>query len=164
MIRVLRITRDHPQYPQEIALRELVLLRPIDYSVDRFMTEYPGFEERFVHFIAIDAQPKGEKLVGCALLLPPADGDPESAAKGGKLMQMAVDPQRQREGIGHKLIVELERYAFARLELARLFCHAQLSAVPFYERQGWKIEGEQFDEAGIPHRLMSFQAEVPNRV
>ena len=160
MIRVERITQEHPLYPQEVALREQVLLKPIGYSMDRFVSEYPGFEERFVHFAAIHPQPKGDRMVGCALLLPPRDGE---ANAGGKLMQMAVDPQRQREGIGHKLVVELERYAFLRLGLKRLYCHAQLSAVPFYAGLGWVVEGDEFDEAGIPHLKMAFEAEAPSR-
>ncbi|MCA9293698.1 MAG: GNAT family N-acetyltransferase [Phycisphaerales bacterium] len=160
MIRIQRITPGHALYAQEVALRELVLLKPIGYDHARFCREYP-YEDRFVHFVAIHPLPTGDRVVGCALLLPPADGDGQ--AKGGKLMQMAVDPQRQREGIGQKLVVDLERYAFARLGLNRLYCHAQLSAVPFYERLGWIIEGEEFDEAGIPHRKMSFEAEVPGR-
>jgi hypothetical protein len=32
--------------------------------------------------------------------------------------------------------------------------HAQASAVPFYERLGWRAVGAPFEEAGIAHRAM----------
>ena len=38
--------------------------------------------------------------------------------------------------------------------LAEVTLNAQVHAVPFYERHGFKAEGELFDEAGIPHRRM----------
>jgi predicted GNAT family N-acyltransferase len=35
-----------------------------------------------------------------------------------------------------------------------VFLHAQVQALPFYEKAGFRAEGEVFDEAGIPHRRM----------
>ena len=32
--------------------------------------------------------------------------------------------------------------------------HAQTSAAPFYRRAGFQVQGEPFDEAGIPHLAM----------
>src|SRR5690606_27919852 len=37
---------------------------------------------------------------------------------------------------------------------ASVSLHAQLDAVGFYQRFGFAIEGEEFTEAGIRHRLM----------
>lgn len=37
----------------------------------------------------------------------------------------------------------------------RLMLHARESAVPFYLRLGYEIEGEPFTEVGLTHRLMS---------
>ncbi len=31
---------------------------------------------------------------------------------------------------------------------------AQVQAMPFYERLGFEPFGDEFDEAGIPHRMM----------
>ncbi len=36
----------------------------------------------------------------------------------------------------------------------RLILDAQLHAIPFYERWGFRAEGETFMDAGIPHRRM----------
>lgn len=151
MVRIARIDRNHRLYPQEVELRQRVLLDPINYSLAEFEIDFPGFEERFEHFVAVIAHPSGDRVIGCVVLL--ADY-PEKGH--GKLMQMAVDPQRQREGIGKKLVAELERRAFGELGLAQLYCHSRADAVPFYYGMGWEVEGDTFMEAGIEHSKMVF--------
>jgi predicted GNAT family N-acyltransferase len=34
--------------------------------------------------------------------------------------------------------------------------HAQVTAIPFYEKHGFMADGEKFMDAGIPHRNMIF--------
>ena len=36
----------------------------------------------------------------------------------------------------------------------QIYLHAQLKAIPFYERQGFKMEGDVFSECGIEHYKM----------
>lgn len=151
MTRVLLIGTSHELYPQEVDLRERVLLAPVGIDVAKFRELFPGMEERFEHFVAVIDHPKGKRVVGCVCLLP---GYPKPGV--GKLMQMAVDPQRQGEGIGRELVVHLERRAFGELGLSSLFCHSRQDAVPFYEKLGWRVTGETFMEVGIPHRTMEF--------
>ncbi|MFU8828586.1 MAG: GNAT family N-acetyltransferase [Phycisphaerales bacterium] len=153
MIEYLRIDREHPLYEQEVALRQSVLLDPINYNMQMFEEEFPGFEERFEHFIAVVDHPKGKRVIGCALLLPHFPDDEPST---GKLMQMAVDPQRQREGIGRRLVIELERRALGELGLTKLYCHARADAAVFYASLGWVRTGDPFFEAGIEHFKMVF--------
>lgn len=153
MIRIERIDRSHPLYEQEVELRERVLLTPIGIGMETLESLFPGFEDRFEHFVAVVDHPKGERVVGCVCLLAEKD------AGRGKLMQMAVDPQRQREGIGRKLVVALERRAFGELGLTELYCHARFDAVAFYEGLGWEVVGDPFQEAGIEHRVMTFRAD-----
>lgn len=152
MTRIARIDRHHTLYPQEVDLRQRVLLDPISYSLDQFAKDFLGFEERFEHFIAVIDHPSGERVIGCVCLLPDY---PEEGV--GKLMQMAVDPQRQREGIGRQLVAELERRAFGELGLTELYCHAREDAVSFYARMGWEVVGDQFEEAGVAHSKMVFR-------
>ncbi|MCL4741864.1 MAG: GNAT family N-acetyltransferase [Phycisphaerales bacterium] len=148
MIRVRRITTVDPLYEQECALRDAVLLRPIGYSMEAFRRDF-GIDDRAEHFVAVFDHPSGPRVVGCALLIPdyPHPGV-------GKLMQMAVDLQRQGEGIGRRLVVELERRAFGELGLREVFCHARDDAMGFYSRLGWRVDGEQFTEVGVPHHRM----------
>lgn len=154
MITVRRITLDDPLYPQECALREAVLLNPIGLDVPKFKALFPGVEERFEHFVAVFDHPSGPRVVGCATLLPDY---PEPGR--GKLMQMAVDLQRQGEGIGSRLVVAVERRAFGELGLKSLFCHARDTAYGFYASLGWTFDSDVFDEAGVPHRRMVFTPE-----
>ncbi|MFM9958020.1 MAG: GNAT family N-acetyltransferase [Phycisphaerales bacterium] len=156
MIRVRRITKSDPLYPQAVDLRERVLLAPLGYTLERFLREYPGFEDRLEHFVALVKHPQGERVVGTVCLRPEGPIGKETA---GRLTQMCVDPQRQGEGVGQMLLSALERRAFGELGLPELYCHAQDRAIGFYERLGWTTDGPMFTEAGIPHRKMRFRPE-----
>lgn len=146
MPRIRHISVDHPLYEQEVDLRHRVLLEPIGLSMDWFKERFQGLEEQLEHFVVVIDHPKGPRVVGCVCLRANHPG-PGS----GQLMQLAVDPQRQKEGIGRALVAELERRAFGELGLQELFCHAMVSVQDFYTRMGWTISGEPFEEGGIPH-------------
>ncbi|MEM8835441.1 MAG: GNAT family N-acetyltransferase [Planctomycetota bacterium] len=159
-LRTLRIDRNHELYQQALDLRERILLRSVGLDAARFISEYPGYEERFEHFVSVLDHPTGQRVVGVVCLLPP-DSPDEEGLRLGKLMQMAVDEQLQHQGIGRGLVAALEYRTFGELELDGLFCHAQMPAVAFYERLGWSRDGEVFQEAGVDHVRMMF---VPSRV
>jgi len=154
MIDLRRITpEDADLYRQECALRERVLLAPVGYTFERYAADYP-YEGLCEHWVAVTDHPStGPTVLGCALLRP---GQPDDAT--GKVSQVAVNRQRQGEGIGRRLMIAIEGHAFGELGLARLFCHAQLTAVPFYERLGWTPVGEVFEEAGLEHRVMELRS------
>ncbi|MFI4917571.1 MAG: GNAT family N-acetyltransferase [Phycisphaerales bacterium JB060] len=157
MITIQRITPRSPLYQSAVALRQSVLLEPIGYTHEKFTTQYPRVDERAEHFVAVMDHPTGPRVVGCLLLL--TDEKPsEGGQTQAKVMQMAVDPQRQGEGLGRRLVVAAEARAFGELGLSRLYCHAQDRAIGFYEKLGWTPEGEPFTEAGIGHRKMVLQA------
>jgi len=152
MIQIRRITMGDPLYAQECALREAVLLKPIGHDLAWFRREFAGVEEKFEHFVAVFDHPLGPRVVGCAALLP------DHPAKGtGKLMQMAIDAQRQGEGIGTRLVVALERRAFGELGMTELFCHARDTAYGFYLNLGWEFDSPTFKEGGVDHRKMVFR-------
>ncbi len=156
MIKIQRITTSDPLYAQEVALRDSVLLRPIGLDVQKLQTLFPNLEQQAEHFVAVFDHPSGSVVVGTALLLP---DHPEAGS--GKLMQMTVDPQRQGEGIGTRLVVAVERRAFAELGLSSIYCHARDTALGFYSSLGWQFDSDTFMEAGIPHRRMIFQNAPP---
>ena len=145
-------------YAQEVALREDVLLRPIKYDIARYRLEFAGVEERLEHFVAVADHHGRDRVIGCAALLPHA---PQQGS--GRLTQMAVDRQRQGEGIGRRLVVAVESRAFGELGLRELFCHVQVVAKGFFEALGWQADGPQFNEAGIPHlkMVMRYQPQDP---
>ncbi|HEY6169036.1 MAG TPA: GNAT family N-acetyltransferase [Verrucomicrobiae bacterium] len=75
--------------------------------------------------------------------------------RGFQLRGMAVAPDLQRSGIGHALLVFGEQHVRDHDLADFLWCNARVSAVPFYERNGWTVIGAEFEipEVG-PHRKM----------
>lgn len=84
------------------------------------------------------------------------DGEPVGAARitpSGRIGRMAVLTGYRRRGIGSSMLHTLLDFAAGRgLRAVRL--HSQNSAMGFYARHGFTAEGDEFVEAGIPHRLM----------
>jgi predicted GNAT family N-acyltransferase len=103
------------------------------------------FDERdalCVHVLAFD----GDAAVGTGRL---------DLHYGGKVGRVAVVAAHRRCGVGKAIMERLHAIARERGQ-ARLWCHAQLTAVPFYERLGYVSSGPVFEEAGIDHVLMEY--------
>lgn len=161
MIRVQRIETDDPLYAQEVSLRTAVLLDPVGLSFAEYLELAPAGESTVEHFVAVADHQTGPRVVGTATLFCPAGTSQETF---GKVQQVCVDRQRQGEGIGRNVMIAIEARAFGELGLPGLYCHAQLSAMPFYERLGWTAGSETFLEAGIEHRRMEISAPKPEHV
>lgn len=159
MIQIRRITPADPLYAQETALREKVLLSGAGFDFASFAKAYP-YEEAAEHFVAITVDSHAgdpvERVLGTALLIP---NHPEPGS--GKVTQVAVDAQRQGEGIGRRLMVTIESRAFGELGLTEVYCHAQNTAMGFYSNLGWETDGDEFIEADIPHHRMAIKAPAP---
>jgi predicted GNAT family N-acyltransferase len=71
-----------------------------------------------------------------------------------KLRQMAVDEAVQGIGVGAKLLSYAENFCinnhYGLIEL-----HARKSAIGFYQKSGYVIEGDEFEEVGMPHVKMT---------
>ena len=72
----------------------------------------------------------------------------------GKIGRIAVIARVRGRGIG-ALILRRLLEAARDLGIRKPYLHAQLQAVPFYEKLGFASEGDEFDEAGILHVRMS---------
>jgi len=70
-----------------------------------------------------------------------------------KIGRVAVVKSARGRGLGLRLMeAVLEE---ARVQgFAKAMLDSQTYAIPFYEKLGFVAEGEEFDDAGIPHRLM----------
>ena len=71
----------------------------------------------------------------------------------GKIGRVAVLPQYRGTGVGSGIVSHLVNQA-TELGFTQVYLHAQATAVGFYERLGFRAEGPEFDEVGIPHRRM----------
>jgi predicted GNAT family N-acyltransferase len=66
---------------------------------------------------------------------------------------MAVLRNFRDQGIGREILERLLLTATAE-GASSLILHAQLTAMPFYEKLGFVGQGSIYEEAGIPHRNM----------
>ena len=102
--------------------------------------EIDGLDDRCIHALALE----GEKAVGTGRI---------DLEDDGKVGRVAVLSDYRGRGIGTQLMATLVRAAM-EYGLRSIWFHAQLSAIPFYKKLGYSVEGEFFMEAGIPHRTM----------
>lgn len=89
------------------------------------------------------------------------DGQPAGAARwrptdhGVKLERFAVLPEFRNRGVGealvHRVLADIRAEAPGA---AQVYMHAQLRAVPLYERTGFQKVGEMFEECDIQHYQM----------
>ncbi|KAA6453988.1 GNAT family N-acetyltransferase [Bacillus atrophaeus] len=69
----------------------------------------------------------------------------------GKLERICVLKSHRSSGVGVIIMQALEKAAEAR-GVSCFILNAQTQAVPFYEKQGYKVSSkEEFLDAGIPH-------------
>jgi predicted GNAT family N-acyltransferase len=76
----------------------------------------------------------------------------------GKIGRIAVIAGARGRGIRGLILRHLLDEA-RRRGIRRPYLHAQLQALPFYEKLGFRSEGGVFDEAGLPHVRMRFALE-----
>ncbi|MEN8178028.1 MAG: GNAT family N-acetyltransferase [Pseudomonadota bacterium] len=104
--------------------------------------EWDGEDHQALQLLALDAE---QNPIGTARLL-----------GSGQIGRMAVLEAWRNQGIGSALLKRLLTEA-EQGDYPELFLNAQLTALPFYQRQGFQAEGDVFDEAGIPHQRMTRQ-------
>jgi len=105
------------------------------------------------HFVAVvDQQAAG----AVRLVVEPAGFEGVDAALGpvGHLGRLAVLSQARSAGLGAQLVRGVERRAAER-GLAVVYLGSQTHAVGFYTRLGYAAYGQEFDDAGLPHRHMA---------
>lgn len=101
--------------------------------------EWDGLDDDACHFLALDSA--GRDL-GCARLMPT-----------GQIGRMAVLAHERGKGIGEQLLAAVVAKAES-LAMNEVFLHAQTHAIGFYQRGGFVPFGDEYLEAGIPHRSM----------
>ncbi|MFT7583171.1 MAG: putative GNAT family N-acyltransferase [Myxococcota bacterium] len=143
MIRVQWITQADPAYAGERDLRYRLLRAPIGMPRG---SEENRDEAACRHVVALDG---ADQVVGCLIFR-------RDDATRGQLMQMAVDPSVHGSGVGRAVVESLEA-TMAAEGLKTIYLHARETAVGFYEKLGYTVYGEPYDEVGIPHRDMHRQ-------
>ncbi len=126
-------------YHRSIALRDKILRKPLGlhYSDDFLQAE----KDQSHLGLFLDG-----KLIGILLF---KHEDEQTL----KMRQVAIDEDFQGLGYGKKLVKYAEDFARQK-GYRRISLHARLTAVPFYNRLGYKIASAEFVEVGLPHYKM----------
>lgn len=127
------------EYTQMIDLRMQILRAPLGLS---FTKEDLEKEQNDILLGCFDE----EKLEGCCLL---TEIEPGTV----KLRQMAVLDGLQGKGIGRALMNFAENVA-RDAGYKKLTMHARKSALGFYEKLGYTICSDEFEEVTVPHYIM----------
>ncbi len=108
--------------------------------------EVDGLDPLCVHFLATPhvGDPAAE-AVGTARLW--------QKGKTAKAQRVAVLDAMRKKGVGKELMLAIEKEARGR-RYPELVLGAQLEAIPFYEALGYEVFGDEYDDAGLPHRDM----------
>ena len=134
----IKIVESPEEFDQCFRIRTTVFVEEQEVPLELEMDEYDAVA---THFLLRD----GETPLATARLV-----DKYGLAKIGRV---AVLKEARGRGLGlllmQAVIEEAKHRGFTESVL-----DAQTYAVPFYARLGYVAEGEEFDDAGIPHFLM----------
>lgn len=95
-----------------------------------------------IHLLAF----AGERPVGTARML--------IKRETGKIGRVCVLSEARGTGLGAKLILACLEELQRQPGLREAYLGSQSHATGFYEKLGFAVEGEEFLDAGIPHRHM----------
>ena len=128
------------EYRLECGLRDEVLRRPLGLALTAEELAGEGDQLHFGLF-----EPDGG-LVACVVAIRISPGD-------ARIRQMAVSPVHQGRGLGKRLMKALETELRSR-GFTNLVLHARASAVGFYEKLGYTVDGDEFIDVSVSHFRM----------
>ena len=99
-------------------------------------------DKQAIHFLAFTRR----KAIGTARVV--------IRRKSAKIGRMAVLKSHRRNGVGSKLLNRAVETAQKR-GAQKIYLHAQVSAIGFYQAMHFSCVGPVFQEAGIAHQKMT---------
>lgn len=136
---IKQIDHGSKEYNQMVQLRNNILRKPLGIS---FIEEELQREKEDILIGTFEE----DKMLGCCLLTKIDD-------KTVRLRQMAVQNNLQGKGIGATMMNFAENVA-RHAGYKTMVMHARKSAIGFYEKLGYKVNGKEFVEVTIPHFIM----------
>lgn len=124
-------------YKKSVSLREEILRKPLGLT---FTLEELELEKEHIHIAGF----LGQELCATAVLVPEGNTT--------KMQRVATKASFQNKGIGSLMMAFCEEYAREQ-GYHSVYCHARGSAIPFYLKNQYSLEGDSFDEDSIPHHL-----------
>jgi len=149
VVTVVTVT-DAAQMAEALAVRRTVFIQeqgvPEELEIDEHDGD-PAQVRSAIHVLAM----AGGRAVGTGRLL--LDDPPAGTAHIGRI---AVLSEYRGRGVGQAIMHALHDLARQR-GYSAIALNAQTHAIAFYERLGYQAQGEEFLEAGIPHRHMTLR-------
>ncbi|MFL0808934.1 MAG: GNAT family N-acetyltransferase [Agarilytica sp.] len=90
---------------------------------------------------------KDEKAIGAARKI-----------ESGQIGRICIEKHERRQGYATALTRHITQAILNTPNHTTVWLHAQCDAIPLYSALGFKTKGEAFEEAGIPHQGMEFDA------
>jgi predicted GNAT family N-acyltransferase len=135
----VRPIRSEDEYQAALRVRRLVFVQEQGGPLE---DEPDAYDSTARHFVML----RDDEVIGAARIYHPEEG----LTKIGRVCLLS---EHRGQRLGALLMRELLRYAAAP-DAPRVVLDAQCHAIPFYERLGFRAVGEEFLDAGIPHRRM----------
>ncbi|AFZ42268.1 GCN5-related N-acetyltransferase [Halothece sp. PCC 7418] len=134
------IARDFNDFARCIMIRTQVFVMEQGISAE---IETDEWENHSTHYLAGD----GEKALATAR-------SRLINNQTAKIERVAVLKEARSQGVGTELMryILQEIHSYSNIQTIKL--GSQNSAIPFYEKLGFQVIGEEYLDAGIPHHLM----------
>lgn len=139
---IKRISTQNPEYSLSLALRDLVLRKPIGLSIQQ---DNLSKEDLAEHFVAV----YNEEVIGSLFLMATDPGTYQ-------MKQVAVHPEFQGQSVGTKLILFAEEWAKEN-KVEKIWMHARINAWSFYQKLGYLFVSKEYKQVGIVHKTMEKQ-------
>lgn len=127
------------EWQEYVSIRNVVFVQEQNVPEE---DEIDAYEKESTHFIAtLDGQPAGTgrfRLKGSFI----------------KFERVATLKEFRGKGVASAIMDLMEKRAKMKHSDYLPAMHAQIDAVPFYDKRGWNPLGAVFDECGIDHQLM----------
>lgn len=134
-----QIDHGSKEYERMIQLRHLILRLPLGLC---FSKEELEKEKNNILIASFD----DDEMLGCCMLTP-------IDSTTLQLRQMAVPDKLQGKGIGASIMSFAENLARDK-GYNKMIMHARDTAIGFYEKFGYKIKGNAFNEVNLTHHVM----------
>jgi predicted GNAT family N-acyltransferase len=122
---------------QEQTLR---MIRETVFIMEQGVHEDEEFDGRDADCLHVLVEDQKGRPIATARMLP-----------DGQVGRMAVLRHWRKKGVGSAMLIKL--FVEARVRgLKRLSADAQVRALPFYEKHGFRVVGDEFMDARIPHK------------
>ena len=140
MMKVRKVSTDE-ELQQAFQIRDEVFVKEQQVAPEE---EYDEYDARATHYLAYD---EDEVACGTARW--------RKTEKGIKLERFAVLASHRGKGAGavilQQMLVDIGKSKWAD---QIIYLHAQITAISFYERFGFKKVGDEFEECNIKHFKM----------